>query len=377
MRIDVVFNRYKAVADGPVHLYIFFSRLEKIFLHTGVNVDPRYWDSKNNRVKKSHPEFISLNLQVTNLMERIRAWEKDSYMKGLPVNKARLKAYLDGRDEGMDLIVVLRDMLETERRHLAPETVRQRESVIKNLEKFGPCPLKHIDSAWLIRYHDHLTTTMKASSTGKNHKMIKRALRRAQLQELIRNNPYDHFRIPEARKKKDFLTIEEVERIRQYKGVERLEKVRDMFIFQCLTGMAYGDMQALVQADVRTTGTWHYLMKARIKTGNMQVIPLLPEAVEILKKYGGGDNARCFPEISNQKMNAYLKEIEIIKGISLPLTTHVARHTYATLMLTKGIPLETISHVLGHSSTRITQDYARILIEKIEGDFERFNVEGL
>jgi integrase/recombinase XerD len=101
----------------------------------------------------------------------------------------------------------------------------------------------------------------------------------------------------------------------------------------------------------------------------------LEEAQQILARFAG--HARCFPRISNQRMNAYLREIATIKGITKHLTTHVARHTFATLMLERGLPLETISHILGHSSTNTTQIYARLLQSKITNDLNRLGIYNL
>jgi site-specific recombinase XerD len=375
MKIKVVWDRYNRGGSAPVHLNVYHEST-RIYLHTGVNVSKIDWDDARGHVKRSHDRHISLNLQIQNLIDKVREFETRCYREQTPFTIAKLKAYLDGKDKGMKLCDWVREMLDSEIPRLAPETIRQRTYVVKRLREYDATPLSQIDLAWVLRFHDHLLTTMKPGSTTKNHKMVKRALTRAVHTGLISSNPYDRFRIPADQKRLTFLLPDDLDKLRNYKGVPRIEKVRDLFLFQCLTGMAYGDMQKLVPTDVRKgPDNRHYISKARAKTGNMQLIPLLPEALTLIQRHSS-DNA-IFPSISNQKMNAYLLELENITGITTHLTTHVARHTFATLMLTRGLPLETVSHILGHSSTRITQVYAKVVIEKIEEDFRRLNIEKL
>ena len=376
MKIKIIYNRYKVTGTvAPVHIDVYFNRHERVYLHTGVRVNKKDWDAANGRVKKSNPRSIAMNFAISDMVDRVRNYEKEMLVSGRQPGKESLVAYIEGKDQGMKLIDLVSQVFETERLHLAPETERQRLSVIKNLREYDSTPLSQIDYTWLIRYHNHLLTTMKATSTGKNHKLVKRVLTRAVKMALIKENPYDNFRIPEARRRVTFLTPDELENIRQYSGPPRVEKIRDLFLFQCLTGMSYADMQHLQPAHIHQRADRYYITNTRRKTGNLQLIPLMHEALKLIEKHR--DDTHCFPRISNQKMNAYLKEIQDIKGISTPLTTHVARHTFATLMLGKGLPLETVSHILGHTSTRITQVYAKIVFEKIDEDFRRLNISGL
>jgi len=120
-----------------------------------------------------------------------------------------------------------------------------------------------------------------------------------------------------------------------------------------------------------------YIVKSRMKIeGEIQAIPLFPEAEKIINKYSTG-TGKIFPARSNQRLNSYLKEIGAICGINKELTTIVARHTFATLMLTKGMPLESVSHILGHSNTKTTRIYANMVVSKIENDLSRLGIDGI
>lgn len=160
-------------------------------------------------------------------------------------------------------------------------------------------------------------------------------------------------------------------------GIDRLSHVRDIFLFSCYTGLAYIDVYKLRRADIITgvdDGKW--IITTRQKTESATRLPLLPPAMEIIDKYK--DDPSCLakglvlPVLTNQKMNSYLKEIADRCGITQTLTFHIARHTFATTVtLSNGVPIETVSKMLGHKSLKHTQQYAKIVDLKISEDMAR------
>ena len=155
---------------------------------------------------------------------------------------------------------------------------------------------------------------------------------------------------------------------------ERLELVRDIFIFCCFTGLAYIDIQKLKQKEIGIGvdgGKW--IFTRRQKTEVPSRIPLLPPTIKLIEKYKEHPQCICrdklLPILSNQKMNSYLKEIADACQINKNLTFHIARHTFATTVtLSNGVPIETVSKMLGHKNLRTTQHYAKILDKKISDD---------
>ena len=144
------------------------------------------------------------------------------------------------------------------------------------------------------------------------------------------------------------------------KALPRLEVVRDTFVFCCFTGLAFCDIKSLLRSNITTDSegnTW--IRKAREKTGEMSVIPMLAVPRKISEKYAGHPTVLqkdvVLPVITNQKMNAYLKEIADLARVEKHLTTHLARHTFATLSLSNHVPIESISKKLGHSDIPTTQ----------------------
>ncbi|WP_394330554.1 site-specific integrase [Sunxiuqinia dokdonensis] len=158
--------------------------------------------------------------------------------------------------------------------------------------------------------------------------------------------------------------------------IERLAVVRDIFVFACYTGLSFSDITKLSHTHLqqRADGK-EWIIINRSKTNNRCRIPLLPKAKEILKKYEDypkiSGKAILLPVLTNQKMNSYLKELGDICGINKNITMHIARHTFATTVtLSNGVPIETVSKLLGHSSLKTTQIYAKVLDQKIAEDME-------
>ena len=152
-------------------------------------------------------------------------------------------------------------------------------------------------------------------------------------------------------------------------SMKRLEVVREIFIFSGLTGLAYIDVHNLTKENLVELDGKMWIMTKRQKTDVPSNILLLDIPYSIILRYEGKDkNGRLLPILSNQKMNSYLKEIADLCGIEKNLSYHLARHTFATLALSKGVPVESVSKMLGHTNIKTTQIYARITNKKIEHD---------
>ena len=178
----------------------------------------------------------------------------------------------------------------------------------------------------------------------------------------INTNPIT-FKFHKDKVEKDPLTLDEVRRIRTVKlGSKRIENIRDLFILQCYTGLAFRDMSCFSVKDIKIDKDGkEWIVKERIKTGITALIPILPVVKEILVKYN-----YHLPTLTNQKYNSYLKEIQDVCGIKKTLHSHLARHTCGTLLLNAGVDMLTVSKVLGHSSTKTTEAvYAKLLPETI------------
>lgn len=192
---------------------------------------------------------------------------------------------------------------------------------------------------------------------------------------LLPRDPFYAFRLGKVEVHRLAMTDHELSSfVRTNLSTERLSQVRDVFLFCCYTGLAYADVRKLKQSDITEGidgGLW--IKIKRQKTEVLSRIPLLPQALSILNKYADWrskqSDDQSFPVLSNQKMNIHLKEIAAMCGIRKNVTCHLARHTFATTVtLTNGVPLETVSKMLGHKNIQTTQLYAKTVDKKIAQD---------
>lgn len=234
-----------------------------------------------------------------------------------------------------------------------------------------------IDHSFITEYEFYLRSERKcANNTAvkyiKNfHKIINQCLANGWLNK----DPFSNYKAKVKEVVRDFLSEAEIEQMINKEFIsERLELVRDIFVFSCFTGLAYIDVKQLTLDNISLgIDGDKWIFKNRQKTDTASKIPLLPMAQAIINKYAEQpvckNEKRLLPILSNQKMNAYLKEIADVCGIKKDLTFHIARHTFATtITLSNGVPLETVSKMLGHTSLKTTQHYAKILDKKISED---------
>ena len=201
------------------------------------------------------------------------------------------------------------------------------------------------------------------------HRTLRAMLALAVKFGIIEANPYDRMR-GEFRKgikeNVEFLTEEEIVAIESLRPMDgtQMAMARDLFVFQLYTGMSYSDAQAFSIEDYRqVNGQWRAIGN-RIKTGVAYVSDLLPQAVEVLERYG-----MQVPKIGNAQYNESLKVIQQALGIKTRLHSHLARHTFATRALALGVKIQNVSKMLGHTNTRQTERYAKVLAESVHDDF--------
>ncbi|WP_417371218.1 site-specific integrase [Gelidibacter japonicus] len=216
-------------------------------------------------------------------------------------------------------------------------------------------------------------TGIQNNSVVKYFKTFKTVCNYAIKLELITKNPFNKYDGKLKVKEAVYLTQDELNKIEQKSfSNERLERVKDIFLFSCYTGYAPVDAQGLTKDNLIKNNDGDLWIKAnRAKTGTRANVPVLPTTKFIIDKYDGRQKG-LIPKLSNQKMNAYLKEIADVCGINKHLTWYVARHTFATTVtLGNGISLENVSAMLGHSSIRQTQHYAKVLDASVMKDMKK------
>lgn len=213
------------------------------------------------------------------------------------------------------------------------------------------------------------------NTASKYAKDLKQVMGYVIVEEDMPTNAFQTFKATYKKVKRKYLTEEELAAIEnKIITIERLDEVRDCFVFSCYTGYAYAETEALTRHDIgKGIDGSMWIFRDRGKTGEVENVPLLPKAIEIIEKYKNHPyckvHNKLLPVNSNFRDNTYLKELADICGIEKKLTTHVARHTCApTVLLTNGVPIETAQEFLGHSDIRTTQIYAKVLQKKLSSD---------
>ena len=199
----------------------------------------------------------------------------------------------------------------------------------------------------------------------------------------LKIDPFDGMSLTLKETDRPYLTEEELVRIEKMEfKIKRLELVKDLFLFACYTGLAYSDVKKLHKAEIEKSpnGMW-WIRTRRQKTNERSQIPLLAPAMQVIRKYSDlkslNAEDKVLPVLSNQKLNSYLKEVADFSGIQKKLTFHAARHTFATTVtLSNGVPIESVSKMLGHTNLRTTQHYARIVDDKVAGDMLKLTKTG-
>ena len=231
-----------------------------------------------------------------------------------------------------------------------------------------------ITSDLIIGYLTSLRKEFNRATTNGYGQRIKAVVKYGQSRGYIKTNPFSGIHIRKGDNDILFLTPDELDKIRDtdFKN-EAINRVRDLFVFQAASGLSYCDMAVLTSKDIQYNETGQpFIHKRRAKTNVYYTSVILRDGYEVLKKYDYE-----LPIISNQKYNTALKFIKDICEIDKPLHTHIARHSYATRCINEGIRLEVVSKLLGHSTTRITQHYARLLQKNIVSEVqEAFSISG-
>jgi site-specific recombinase XerD len=240
-------------------------------------------------------------------------------------------------------------------------------------------PLREVNYQFISDYEIYLKSVCNCghNSSVKHLRFLKKVLTTALKNKYISTDPFDDYKLGYKPVKKEFLIESEIKKLMNKKfDSKRLEEVRDVFLFQIFTGLAYIDAVNIKEDNIIEDGFGQkWIQLTRQKSSVQANIPLLDVPLSILKKYKGLENGKLLPIHTNQKMNEYLKEIAALCGINKRLTTHCGRHSFGTIMLTKGVSIESVSKMLGHTNITTTQIYAKVLNQKIFSEVNKVRSE--
>ena len=357
------------------------------------------WDPVQERVKDNHTQYQNINRFLETTSQQII----DTYLSfrasniELTLNDIKKAVFLKGEiveeEEDTDhklMKIVTKYQLalrnkskvklmshSTVKGYIASLNVFRR--YFKNVLKNEDIDVKHIPKDMFFKFENYLMLKQNRSANY-THKVIKHIrimLNFAYFNNWIENRVEVRYNIKYSNPVREIISMDELKSIMNYRSTsKKLEEVADVFIFQCLTGIAYSDVHALTVNNLKVINNRTWVFSNRKKTGNEQKLILLKEAIAVLEKYK--NHPHCIkknvllPVLPNPEYNKELKVIQAELGINTKLTTHVARHVFATVVaLGNGLAIETLQKA--HSSIKTTQIYGKIIDDKIAYDFDKLN----
>ena len=402
IRISLVYDHHHRTPsgeEGPVEVRVIVNR-KPYYINTGVRV--REKRLVGNRIKDLKDTYDAdvLNERLSIIVDLVER-EVNRCLderKPLDVAEIRRKVYdlnVAGNDDEPTLIAWIKEQIPM--LDVVKNTRQKYVTLCRRLTEFGQITRwEHLSvetiykwDAWLRVQDNELTTNQKAAGVEQAklgdkavesyHKGLRAMLNRALKMGKITANPYDRLRgefVSKRRDVVDYLTEEQMQKVMEITPVpgSQVALARDLFVFQMYTGLGYADTQifdlsqyqreVIIGNDGKETERWRFIGK-RVKTGVPYVSMLLPPVVDMLKR-----NGWRVPKMNNQRYNQMLKAIGMVIGIER-LHSHMARHTFATWMLSNGSKIENVSKMLGHTDIKMTQRYAEVLAKDVYDDFEK------
>ncbi|TRX72553.1 site-specific integrase [Carboxylicivirga sp. M1479] len=387
----IVRHKSKTTKMAGIYLRITVNR-RKTELSTKLFCPIDLWDAKKEKVKSS-PDFNFRH--INRLIEENRAKVQSIYhdlriQEQLITPEIIKNQFLGNKEESNTMLKLIDYHASTQVHLLSPNTqklyrvtYKYIKAFLKNKKKTSDIYLSQIDYRFLMDYEAFLNTyqlldsykKLSQNTIMKHLSWLRALLNLAMKMEWISRNPFDTYKLRYKQTDRKFLSQDELDKIELKDfSIHRLEYTRDLFIFSCYTGLSYADIQSLTPDNIHIgIDGFNWLITKRKKTDTAVRIPLLEKAELLINKYKEHPKSihkgSLFPGIANQRLNGYLKEIADFCDINAHLTFHMARHTFATTVtLTNGVPIETVSKILGHTKIATTQIYAKVLENKISAD---------
>jgi site-specific recombinase XerD len=381
-------------SEAPLYCKIVIDSARAQFA-TPYKIDPAIWDKKNMFLTGSGSTQMVVNAYIHQVKSElnnhflravasnriISAKELKAEYLGIEIAQPKKKTLSDAFDfhiaklqEKLDAKLIHKN---TMLRYKA--TKSKMLDFIKAQYRIKSIALDELKYSFITEFEHYLLTKEKLlpNTAHKNLINLKKVIKVAVQLEWLTVSPFTQFQCKYRNPERVFLTQDELDRIKNKTfTIDRLTKVRDVFLFQCYTGFSFADIFKFDQnaLSIGIDGDY-WITTHRSKTGNRESVPLLPIAMEIIQKYK--DHEECIkkntllPVNTNERYNSYLKEIADACEIRKNITTHVARHTFATTVtLSNGVPIETVSKMLGHTKLATTQIYAKVLDRKVSEDMK-------
>lgn len=357
------------------------------------NVSPDNWNAGKGMAKGRSKKDLELNKYLDSIRVRISEIHAQLISEEEVINPVVLKNHYLGNIAGPKMLVetfnevVAQYKEKLDMKDICECTYLRWERCGKYLSEFlqkregrPDIPIKKLTGGMIDDFEHFLRVTKENGNNAavKYIRYLKKVTRVAIANKWMDEDPFINKRYTRTQAKREALNEDELKRIMSLNLTDfpSLEKVRDTFVFCCFTGLAFVDVSTLSKSQiVEDANGEKWIKKPRQKTGEVSTIPLLGIPAKILEKYKDHPmvvaKGCMLPVISNQRMNSYLAEIATLAKVKKHLTTHIARHSFATISLRNHVPIESISKMLGHADIQTTQIYAKMVDEAISEDMQK------
>ncbi len=389
IKITFWINRTKKNSKNLVPVYLRVAHNYDHFTRaTGIRIPAADWDKKAMRIRGATQEAITANATLDSLKVKVLQIVNQLNVSGKPYNIHTIQKTLDGNE--ISQLTVLKiyeeqlgEMKKLKGKDFAPATIIKYTNTHLRLKQYikfkyhrSDMFLYELNYQFMSGFESFLKQKFNNSTTTcyKHYQRFTRVIHKAMHKGYIEKYPFENYKIKLPKKRIQYLTQEEIDRIDHANfDVERLNVIKDIFVFCIYTGLAYAEVESLTPENItKGMDSELWLNIHRKKTKKDYQVPLLPRALEILEKYKNHPQClkkgKCLAVPSNVKYNAYLKEIGDIAGIpkNKPLVTHLARRTFAsTVALSNGMNIGVLSKILGHNSIKVTLDSYGAIIDEL------------
>lgn len=395
MKLNILFliqkSKRNKLSQCPIRCRVTYNEERKEF-STGLFVNPLNWNSKHQRVEPPNEENEIANNQLNLIKTKINKvflllqiqentfTVNDIYklFKGIKLKKEyNVVEYFEHRlNKLKKLIGIDIKQVTWDKSYYVKNNVK---SFIKWKYQQNDLPLNKLKLHFLTEFEYYLKIEKKQKqiTVNKTIQRFRNPIKIAVAEGYLDKDPFMLHKTKTVKNEVIYLTVKELEKLEHHGfAQERLQQVKDWFVFSCYTGLAYNEMKNLEKHNIVDGFDGQlWIEMVRQKTQRNITVPLLPKAIKLIDKYKREDENIVFPMISNQRYNSYLKEIASVLGISKRLTSHTGRKTFATtVLLYNDVPMEVVSELLGHSNMNITQEhYGKVVQKKISEEMSKLN----
>lgn len=393
-KLSVLFfvKRTKTNVDGLLPIFIRVTvNGARIEFSTKRFTTSEKWSVEGNRMKGTSAETKATNSFLDTLKAKVYDYQQQLIREDEVVNAENMRNKILGVEKRSHMLIGIFQQHNEEikalvGREFATATYTRYETSLKHTIAFlkwkykvSDIDIRKIDHEFVTSYEFYLKSVHKCNqnTAAKYIKNFGKIVRICLANGWIERDPFINYKCKIVEVERAFLSQDEIETMfNKVLATDRLNQVKDIFLFSCFTGLAYVDVKKLSRKNIGFgVDGEHWIFINRTKTDTRSNIPLLPIASAILEKYEDHPQVvnqdKLLPILSNQKMNSYLKEIADVCEINKELTFHIARHTFATTVtLSNGVPIESVSKMLGHKNLKTTQHYAKILDLKVSNDMQ-------